>query len=201
MTIILACSACGEQAQTTPARAYQRWQDRVVVATRLPVFGAKPVCATQWVSDENGGYWDELPIDQCVKFDAPLRMHGLWRNDFEGSQLCPAPATDCSFNTPGERIWLDYALPLPGTEPKRFTVQPGGLYAVQFVGRQTKYKGSYGHMGVFDHQVIVDRMISIRELEPPPPPESKAEQISYWKDCEASGNCIPDWDATNKIED
>jgi hypothetical protein len=40
------------------------------------------------------------------------------------------------------------------------------LYAVEFIGRRTAVKGRYGHMGVFDHELIVDRMISMRQVEP-----------------------------------
>lgn len=66
----------------------------------------------------------------------------------------------------------------------------GGLYAVEFEGRLTAYRGTYGHFGMYDHEVIVDRLISIRQVEPPPPELTEAELEEEWKRCEAAGMCI-----------
>ena len=85
------------------------------------------------------------------------RWKGLWRDDFEGSQFCPAPAKTCSFDTPGERIWLTF-IDTAGVQPRRSS---GGLYAIEFVGRRTLRRGRYGHMGVFEQEVLVDRVISL----------------------------------------
>lgn len=45
--------------------------------------------------------------------------------------------------------------------------RPGGLYAVEFIGRRTAHGYIYG-----DHplaqEVVVDRVISIKEIEAPP---------------------------------
>jgi hypothetical protein len=168
MPLLLLCTACGSNKwRETPAVAYQRWQDRIVVRTHLPIFGYRPVCSTKWINDQYGGYWDGLPIDQCLKFNPPERMQGLWRRDFEGSQFCPAPARACSFTETGRPfVWLDTTKPgTLGNRHKGF----GGLYAVEFIGRRTSYEGAYGHLGGFDQEVLVDRMISIKELEPPQP--------------------------------
>jgi len=69
---------------------------------------------------------------------------------------------------------------------------------MEFVGRRTMYKGSYGHMGMSDQELVVDHIISMKELEAPPPPPSKEDQIKYWKKCEAERTCIPNWDYINK---
>jgi hypothetical protein len=85
----------------------------------------------------------------------PQVFSGLWRNDFEGSQFCPAPAATCEFKSPGERIWLTAR---PGRRPD------GKLYRVEFVGRKTMFKGRYGHMGVFDHEIVMERMVIYTEV-------------------------------------
>jgi hypothetical protein len=107
---------------------------------------------------------DALPDDweECIKWTPPQRWRGLWRDEFEGSRFCPAPATECGLDTPGDVIWLDVQRVMKrGREPS------GALYAVQLVGRRTAAKGHYGHMGGFDHELMVDRFVSIKKVGPP----------------------------------
>ena len=103
-------------------------------------------------------------VDECFQMLPVQRWRGLWRDDFEGSQFCPNPARNCSFEESGDRIWLSFndSVRLKGTRPA------GGLYAIEFVGRRTLRRGSYGHMGVFQHEVLVDRLISMKLAEDDP---------------------------------
>jgi len=43
------------------------------------------------------------------------------------------------------------------------------LYAVDFIGRHSAERGNYSHMQVahFDQEIVVDRVLSLKELEPP----------------------------------
>jgi len=50
------------------------------------------------------------------------------------------------------------------------------------------YLGSYGHMGMFDQEMIVDRMISMKEQAWPE--RSKAELEQQWRLCMAIGSCV-----------
>ena len=138
-----------------------------------------------------------VPLDQCFEMTPQRRWTGLWRNAFEGSQFCEKPARECTFDSPGGRVWLTsevgVGMPVPHGR--------GGLYAVDFMGRRTLHRGVFGHMGVFDHEIIVDRVISIKQVEAPPPPPTKAEVIEDWKQCEAAGSCIPNWEQINKMEE
>ena len=43
----------------------------------------------------------------------------------------------------------------------------GAYYEVEFIGRRTAKRGHYGHFGAFDHEIVVDHMISIRPLITP----------------------------------
>jgi hypothetical protein len=136
-----------------PAAAYRRWQDRLVVAAGLRSL-VWPCSVKE--NTKFGIEYGSVPLDQCYKMDSPRRWRGVWRNEFEGSRFCPAPAMKCSYYSVGDRIWLDASKSPDQT-----------LYTVDFIGRRTAVKGRYGHMGGSDYEVIVDRVISIRQMEPP----------------------------------
>ena len=96
--------------------------------------------------------------DQCFQMRKPQRWRGLWRAEFEGSQFCPEPATICDPMTKEPKIWLD------GFEDVAREMN-GKLYRVEFVGRRTLHAGPFGHMGGSEHEIIVDRPISIEEVK------------------------------------
>lgn len=122
---------------------------------------------------------ESLPTDRCYKMEAPRKHRGLWIDEFEGQRFIPEgtspvewPRTDP--RTPGwkeqaERarlanIWIN-----AGRVDKR-TLRGGGKHYIEFVGRKTLYPGAYGHLGMSGQEIIVDRVISLR-------------------DCSASGLC------------
>jgi hypothetical protein len=90
-----------------------------------------------------------LPTDHCFKMTSPHRMHGLWRNNFEGQEFCAAPANLCPSGDGTRVAWIDVRS-LPGLED----TPPGGLYAIDFVGRSTAYPGHYGGYGFYNREVI-----------------------------------------------
>jgi len=100
-------------------------------------------------------------IDQCFQMDKPRRWQGLWLNGFEDSRFCPAPARECAEADRGERIWLTAgpSVRLPQYEGEA----PAPVYEVEFVGRKTAYPGDYE--GTAQHEIIVDRMIAMKELK------------------------------------
>jgi hypothetical protein len=144
----------------------------------------------RWGDDQS------MATDQCYKMDDVRRWRGLWANDFEGSLFCPVPANGCPSDSEDDQIWLEFAdpatrakLPHPG----------GGLYAIDFYGRRTRYKGLHGHFGMAEHEIIVDRLVSIREIKAPPPEPTKAEIVAEMRRCEADRTCIPDWNAIDHM--
>lgn len=154
-TVLLAIAALGGcKDYGSPASAYRDWKDRLVVAA-----GLRPLVwpCLHRVQTEYGEVYEGIPLDQCYKMDPPRRWKGVWRNEFEGSRFCPAPAKKCSGSSRGDYIWLDMRKSPDQT-----------LYTVDFIGRRTSVKGRYGHMGGSDYELIVDRMISITPLEEPP---------------------------------
>src|SRR4051794_35282987 len=116
---------CGYQ----PAGVYRDIRDRIEAATGIPLLGYGP-CARAMQSNGSEPNITEI----CYRLTAAQRWQGLWRNDFEGSRFCAAPAQECVYHTPGDRIWMDYSFGLTDTRPREFKVLPGGLYRVDFVG-------------------------------------------------------------------
>lgn len=126
-----------------------------------------------------------VPADQCFEMQEPRRFRGLWRNEFEGSRFCPEPARECGHDTPGDEIWLTFSEDLPQSKLDDF----GGLYELDLVGRRTLHQGRHGHFGLYDHVLIVDRVISMKEMEAPPA-ATTAEDKAWEKQCEASPDCF-----------
>ena len=168
-----------------PSNAYLDPIDQKISQSGIEQPGRPFPCARE-KSDSERTYIETLPIDKCVKMLPAQRYHGLWRNDFEASQFCPAPAGECTFQRAKERVWLTFARDPLGFHRDRF----GGLYEIEFFGRRTKYKGAYGHLGASDYEVIVDRIVSMREIEAPPPQPTSVEQDRWWQACVARGNCV-----------
>jgi hypothetical protein len=117
--------------------------------------------------------------EQCFRMEPPRRWMGLWRNEFEGSRFCPAPASRCDFGAPGDDIWLD-------TRRATKREPDGALYAVELIGRRTAFRGHHGHMGGSNLELIVDRFISIKEVGPP---QTVSEQRAAFKRCMQDKQC------------
>ena len=108
--------------------------------------------------------------DDCFEMMPPQRWRGLWRAEFEGSRFCPSPAQECGGGSSGERIWLSYGQTHSGPR----LVDGSGLFQIEFIGRRTQRRGHYGHFGLSDHEVIVDRLISVQRAESAAAPSQKA---------------------------
>jgi hypothetical protein len=133
--------------------------------------------------------------EDCFEMTKPQRWKGIWRNEFEGSNFCPGATTECQYTQANN--WLEF----PQRLPEHALQGRGGEYAIDFIGRRTLYRGKHGHMGMSDYEFVVDRVISLKEVERPPRPATKAELTKYFKKCEATKTCIPNWDEINKMKD
>ena len=104
--------------------------------------------------------------EDCYKFDAPRRWKGLYFGEFEVSRFCPAPARQCSDTSPGEHIWLSASSSagVPAWNGK----EASGLFAMEFIGHKTSYPGHYGHLGLSDEEIVIDHLISMKQLERSP---------------------------------
>jgi hypothetical protein len=110
---------------------------------------------------QKGGIEALSEQDECYEMLPAARWRGLWRNDFEGSLFCPAPAKECTNGSSGEAIWLEFkSRPAAVRE-----ALPGGLYEVDFIGRRTAHGDGMVAAG-YAQDMVVDRLISMRKVEP-----------------------------------
>jgi len=105
----------------------------------------------------------------CVDLFAPEKLSGVWEVGFEESSFEP---TSPKFGA-GEGIWLEVS---PALEKRYYDGVWSRRFAVAFIGRRS-YEGRYGHKGCCRDLVVMDKLISIRELptttrnHTPPPPD------------------------------
>jgi len=136
-----------------PPEAYLDPIDRQIAMTGKGLPGRPFPCAHEYV--QNGvDTIESTPTELCVKMLPQQRWRGLWRSSMEASIFCPEPATECPAK--GDRIWLDH---VPGRLGR------GDLYRVDFIGRKTMYKGPYGHLSMYDHEITIDRTIKIELIK------------------------------------
>ena len=155
-----------------PASVYLRFEDRL--AARMIQWGIPWRFPCTYTEKVRGmAVMGSLPTEQCEKLSPQKKFKGLWNDEFEGSRFCPAPAEECSFISPGEHIWLSFP-----ERSYRVDWRKPGVYAIEFMGRQTLYPGLYGHMGGSDEEVIVDRIVAIKRIGDTPM-ISRAELFAY----------------------
>jgi hypothetical protein len=146
-----------------PAYAYAGAANQIWVATGLDLLS--PACLRQ-EETEFGPVITSIPLDQCFRMTAPQRMKGVWIDEFEASRFVPGARDTTNIDVEPFGIWLNIdrdrsaELNDSSTELQAFEIE--------FIGRQTLYPGHMGHMGVFEHEVIVDQLISARPVDATP---------------------------------
>ena len=125
-----------------------------------------------------------LSTERCFGMEPAKRWTGLWRNEFEDSQFCAAPAKTCPGEQPGNRQQDYVRLSWPNAP------SPGGLYAVEFIGRRSMSSGWYGRKAPNYREMIVDKIISIKELEPPYPPATAEQRKAQEEECRTQPQCL-----------
>ena len=94
-------------------------------------------------------------VDQCFTMMPAQRWRGIWEDYHEGQQFCAA-GTYCSDDFDRPLVWITFA---DGVRPTRSPTERS--YVVELIGRRTLRPGLHGHFGVFKHEIVVDRLISI----------------------------------------
>jgi hypothetical protein len=92
-----------------------------------------------------------MDVDECYEMTPSRRYRGLWRGGFEVSIFCPEPARRCD-RSRDKGVWLS------GQIGKREPAHE--LYAVDFIGRRTRYPGGFGHINAATYELVVDRLLS-----------------------------------------
>src|SRR5690349_501991 len=82
-SLLAACHAPRETSMLPRPEAFAHFKDRL--AAQLLLWGIR------WRIPCS----DLQEYDQCFKFSEPQHMHGLWRDQFEGSEFCEGRATQC----------------------------------------------------------------------------------------------------------
>ena len=179
--LFMSTAACG--AASKPPNLSDAQVERI----RAEEPGMKPRCLQAL---REGGV-DAFPggVQDCFEMTPRQRWSGLWRDEFEGSRFCPAPASKCLHHTPGDKIWLSFK------DEQSLKRSQGGLYTVEFEGRRTLRRGHHGHLGMSNHEMIVDRLISIKEIEAPYRPTRK-DYESMKRQCRMTPGC-----SVEKIEE
>lgn len=104
LVVIVGLGACfTASAQETPPEAYIDPVDRQVAESGEGIASRPYPCAVENMEDGDTVI-SFLPIDDCVKMLPAEEWHGLWRNDFEGSQFCARPAEICHFDSVKDRV-------------------------------------------------------------------------------------------------
>jgi hypothetical protein len=137
-------------------------------------FGGRLIREAPCAYHIESGVMGSLPTDQCYKMEVSRRYRGVWVDEFEGQAFISEgtkapewPRGDPKSpewrkqvdQTVAATIWLDVERANVG-----HNWQKGGRKMfIEFVGRKTMYPGHYGHMGMAGQEIIVDRVISLRE--------------------------------------
>ncbi len=157
-------TGCGPSGPVPPD-AYARLLDRT--HARFPIFKSP---YTLRVHDGR-----RLPDRDCLRFDPPRRWSGVIVHDeMTGSRFFPGRSRGTRWN-PRLPAYLVADLPMvTGCQsPLCRPFDPDGssphslAFAVEFVGSRTTIGGRYGHMGMFGHEILVDRMIRQRSVPNP----------------------------------
>jgi hypothetical protein len=100
--------------------------------------------------------------DKCYRFGEPQHWQGTWDLAMESSTFCPAQL-NCPAK-PDDAPWLEFS----GVRPAEAKFPPGGVFAIEFIGRRNLLPGTFGHFGMAKSELIVDRLISIKPVEAAP---------------------------------
>jgi hypothetical protein len=155
---LLGCGGSGD----TPPSAYRHSRDRLIATLGGSVFGQQPCFRTI------NGQPRVLSIALCYRLEKQRRVRGIWTKAFEESAFYPNRTLPPTQADPDSRIWLELE---PGILPERqqrdLERKCGGSCSIylDFVGRRTSVKGRYGHMGMSDHYLVVDRVFKAEVLE------------------------------------
>jgi hypothetical protein len=183
LALVVLLAGCNQQPQRQPKMSDTQLR---LMRSEMPGITDECLDKAKW-----GGVEAMPKAEECFRFSKSQRMQGLWRNQFEGSEFCESSDRRCpdpkTAADPESFIWLELELPA-GYED----TPPGGLYAIDFVGRRSLGGGMFGHFGVAKHEVLVDRLLSIKLVEAPPPGQmTKAHVEGYLKDCAGKKLCMP----------
>lgn len=124
--------------------------------------GLTESCIEKMRSDQLGSF-EFINNPACFEMQPRRRWTGVWNKGWEWTSFCEGSGTDCPIASERGAIWLTFADGAhPRWEPK------DGLHRIEFVGRRSAAPGHFGHLGQYDHLMVVDRLISTALLKKAP---------------------------------
>jgi hypothetical protein len=156
-------------ADRTPLLAFRNPVDALLVRTGLNGVFDFHACTHRERQDglEVLAY---VPADQCYVFGESERFSGSWqtgrfKSDFVADQTTRKPNKGYI-----ERHgWLIVDRAKLPADLKYAREKGPRTFSLAFIGRRSKYSGSYGHTGSIGDIIIVDRLISILATTAPSP--------------------------------
>lgn len=163
----LLCLAALTAGCSDEGRAYRDPVDRLLAG-----LGFDALCYRGVGEGENRSY-EFIGYDKCYHFDPPRRMRGVWLAEFEGSRFLPnAAAAPAERDLPNDSIWLEIDEDMLSPADRDVISKHPPAFAIDFVGRRATYPGRYGHGGMSRNLVVVDRLLSMRAIDPPHRPDT-----------------------------
>lgn len=155
-----------------PPQAYRSVKD-AAISLLWPLWLAEITPCTQRDTADGIVVRSGLSTDQCFKMQPQRRFKGIWLDEFEGSRFLEgvtgssealARLQRTERNAKSSREWLETSAIWRDLPPSlRQALEPSEkprLVYVEFDGRRTAYRGRYGHLGMSESEIIVDRVIS-----------------------------------------
>lgn len=180
---LMIVSACDRGA--TPLMAYRHPSDALAKAVPvLELFGVYPCASAERVGGSTSIVG--IPTEECVKMLPSHRYRGIWLDEFEGSRFFEGVSRPQDVKAiirrrkPGESFgeWLSLARPMDDKIPTKNSPK-SRMVALDFIGRRTAYPGRYGHFGMSKDYIVVDQLLSAREVY-----RSTTNYLSYEPDME-----------------
>jgi hypothetical protein len=100
----------------------------------------------------------------CLPFSQPGRLGGVWVIALENSSFFEGAVSFRPEMSNSIGAWLEPDQWRPD-QTRAAQGERVRAYLVEFVGRRSLCRSGFGHMGVYPHEVLVDRFISIREID------------------------------------
>jgi len=150
-------------------REAERWvpalSDEVIQKMKAQDPGLTDACLEKM----RWGGFEAMPeeLDQCFRLTEPRRWKGVLHYDLEESRFCADAVEQCPPPANREGLtWLSFSSKVK--LPEMLLTRPSDPlrrdFEIEFIGRRTLYPGHYGHMGTWPNEIMVDRLISVREV-------------------------------------
>lgn len=143
----------------TPPSAYQHLRDQFFAAVPLAFIDDDFMPCFR----SSDGQPARLSDRECYRLAEPQRMRGVAVTGFEAGSFYPALRT---LPQQGQRseFWLELEPRVLPLNVRNRCIQGCAVY-LDFIGRRTVARGSYGHMGLATHMVVVDRVFGAKVLD------------------------------------